>query len=293
MPYAAFREPFVAFCMRLVAFREWLIALYVWRVAFLVRHGAIRLKRARRRFSRGDLQISQIQSSTGGTIMAEDYIPRPDAEFDEWLANFNTYLQAHGAEVGLSEAQLLEIASANTNWHDAYTAQLAAQATARGWTTTKNENKSDAMALARELTRIIQANPGATDAQRRELRITVADEKPTDSEGMRLASAIAAPLIRLDWSQRGQITIHFGPNPANERENGLPRGMKGAKLWYALGGIPASEDDWRWLADDTNSPYTHILASGQSGTIAYRAQYFDARMNLGPMSDPATATVTT
>ncbi|MBN1518080.1 hypothetical protein JXA32_16070 [Candidatus Sumerlaeota bacterium] len=221
-----------------------------------------------------------------------DFIPQQDAEFDEWLAGYNTYAQANGARLGLDEGQLLELAGANTNFHDSLVSLLASKATTRGWTVTKNENKSDAKDVVRALTRIIQANPATTDADRRALGITVADEKPTVGGGAQLDAAIASPLIRLDWSQRGQITIHFGPNPANERENGLPRGMKGAKLWYAWGGIPENEDDWRWLGDDTNSPYTHNIPADKAGVVAYKAQYFDARMNLGPFSDPATATVT-
>lgn len=56
------------------------------------------------------------------------------------------------------------------------------------------------------------------------------------------------------------------------------------------GGVPENEDDWRWLAHDTNSPYTHIIGGAEPVTIAYRAQYFDRRMRLGPFGDPVVVT---
>ena len=101
-----------------------------------------------------------------------------------------------------------------------------------------------------------------------------------------------APLIRLDWSERGRILIHFGPDPGNERINKLPAGMRGAKIWWHTG-AGAAQDNWNWLADDSSSPYLHVpVGIALPDTLWYRVQYFHRRMNLGPFSDPATASVT-
>ena len=75
----------------------------------------------------------------------------------------------------------------------------------------------------------------------------------------------------------------------------LPADIKGAKLWFHVGGFsdePQADEDWLYLADDTRSPYVHMVASSEPVTVAYRVQYFDTKMNVGPFSDPATATVT-
>jgi len=119
--------------------------------------------------------------------------------------------------------------------------------------------------------------------------------QPHAERGAAAAAAVEAerePLLRLDWSQRSRVTIHFGPNPSNERQNALPVGMRGCKLWYPLGGIPTKEEDWKFLVDDTRSPYVHVLTIDAPVTVAYRAQYFDTHMRTGPFSDPAIATVT-
>ena len=106
-----------------------------------------------------------------------------------------------------------------------------------------------------------------------------------------LVHETAPPLIVLDFSKRRQMTIHWGPNPENGRNNALPEGTRGAKLFCHIGGIPADENDWVWLADDTRSPYIHLLNNSAPLTIAYRAQYFDRRMNTGPFGDPVVATI--
>jgi len=85
-----------------------------------------------------------------------------------------------------------------------------------------------------------------------------------------------------DWSQRSRVwyvvprsggTIRFSPNPANERQNALPAGMGGCKLWYALGGIPTNDGEIREL-----QPTVYSLQP--------------IRMRTGPFCDPAIATVT-
>jgi len=49
--------------------------------------------------------------------------------------------------------------------------------------------------------------------------------------------------------------------------------MRGCKLWYALGGIPAREENWKFLVDDTRPAASSIRLSS-------------------PKCDPAIATVT-
>jgi hypothetical protein len=139
--------------------------------------------------------------------------------------------------------------------------------------------------------KIIQARPGVTDANREGLGITVRDMTLTP-QSEDVVRTTPAPRIELDWSKRGQVIVHFGPNPGDERNNGLPQGIKGAKLWFYFGASPTDAAAWQWLADDTNSPYTHIVPTGAALTVTYRAQYFDRRMRLGPFGDPATATIT-
>ena len=79
----------------------------------------------------------------------------------------------------------------------------------------------------------------------------------------------------------GRVTLHWSPNPGDERHNGLPAEMRGCKIWWHTG-AGAAQNNWNWLADDTASPYVHIPTGiNLPETLWYRVQYFDRRMNLG------------
>jgi hypothetical protein len=48
--------------------------------------------------------------------------------------------------------------------------------------------------------------------------------------------------------------------------------------------------DWKWLTDDTCSPYLHVHRV--PGTVFYRAQYIDRKLRLGPLGQSVSASVT-
>jgi len=219
-----------------------------------------------------------------------DYIPASDSLFDEWARNFSETCITYAAELGLSPGDVSSIEHAYNDWQLGYVNHQNARNAARGAAEHKDEQRDNAEEIFRRFTKMIQARPETTDSHREALGITVPDRTRTVLAAQ-MVLATEAPLLLIDHSLRGQTTIHFGPNPSNERENAIPQGMSGAKIWYHVGGLPESLDEWRWLADDTNSPYTHVIGGAEAVTVAYRAQYFDRRMRLGPFGDPVVVTI--
>jgi len=219
-----------------------------------------------------------------------DYIPASDSLFDEWARKFSETSGTYAAELGLSPGDVTTIEDAYNDWQLGYVSHQNARNAARGATEHKDEQRDGAEEVFRRFTRIIQARPETTDSHREALGISVPDTTKT-LLAAEMVLANEPPLLLVDHSLRGQTTIHFGPNPSNERENPLPQGMRGAKIWYHIGGLPESDDEWKWLADDTNSPYTHIIGGNEPVSVAYRAQYFDRRMRIGPFGDPVVVTI--
>jgi hypothetical protein len=66
------------------------------------------------------------------------------------------------------------------------------------------------------------------------------------------------------------------------------------RLFSATGAMGPGNDPnamaWQWLADDSHSPYLHILNGPV--TVSYRAQYIDRNLHLGVFCDPVTVAVT-
>lgn len=219
------------------------------------------------------------------------YIPDSDAKFDEWMDNFARYIAENGEAMGLSEEQIGRVQDVNTNWHNGYTTHIESQAKAKADTATKKSLHDIAEQTARATVRLIQALPGVTDAQKLKMLLNVPDDTRTVASETDILT-LKTPLVHIEFGQRGLAIIHFGPNPQNERQNGKPEGVAGFKIQYAIGGVPETEDGWRYLDDDTASPYVHKVASPVPVTIAYRVAYFDRQMRLGPWSDPVTVTIT-
>ncbi|MFH0888244.1 MAG: hypothetical protein V1871_03450 [Planctomycetota bacterium] len=214
-----------------------------------------------------------------------DYIPQTDAQFDEWLRNFSTNVSAIATPLGVTPALITAVTAAYSDWQLAYTAHQTAQNAAQAAAETKDETRSAAKDAVRPVVGIIQKNPALTDAERETLAITVPDKNPTPTSPEYVLN-LAPPNLILDWKQRGQVTVHFGVNPANEKRNAKPTDIGGAKIWYRIETGP-----WVYVADDTNSPYLHNLAITEPTNVEYKAQWFDKKLRTGPFSESAKCTV--
>ena len=213
------------------------------------------------------------------------YIPGSDIEFDQWLENFTNYVSAHCLQIGVSTMEKSTLVARNSDWDSKYQAHILAKAEARGAREMKDNERKNAEEYARYLAQRITTYSGTNDADREAMGLTVPDKEPTPlSEDVVLTTP--PPTVIIDHSQPRMAIVHFGANPQNEKENAKPPGIKGAKIWFHIGGLPAEGEKWEFLADDTNSPYTHIINNDESLTIAYRAQWFDKKMRLGPLGDP-------
>ena len=218
--------------------------------------------------------------------MGKKYIPGPDAEFHEWLKNFAAKLPLVATEVGLPISFVTAVETAWINWSSGFDAHQEGQNQAQALTETKNELRVDALDVVRTAVNIVQPLPTTTDAHREQLGITVRDTTPTP-QAPGYVKDIPPPNLILDWSKRGAILIHFGVNPANEKENAKPDGIRGTKIWYRV-----NDGAWVWVADDTNSPYLHELDVTGCNKLEYCAQWIDKKMRVGLFSEAHETNVT-
>jgi hypothetical protein len=219
--------------------------------------------------------------------MSKDYFPAQDAEFDAWLANFAAELAARATTFGFNAEEVAALINANEDWHNDYVANLNAQKMARAAAVTKGTSKASVKALVRGYVRRLQVHPAITDNARETFRVTVPDKQRAP-----IGAPTETPLVRLDFSDRGRMYIHFGPNPSNKRNNGLPEGAGGVIIQCHESGVPQNETAWAWLANPSRSPYTHVVNGSAARTFAYRCAYVNRRGQQGPWSAPAIGTVT-
>jgi hypothetical protein len=221
--------------------------------------------------------------------MPHDFIPDPDPAFDDWFQKYQLYVAANFAALGLTPAEALEVQTLKINWSLGYSNHLVAHDAAKAAAETKDEKREAAEEGIRKITKKIQARPETTDAQREFLGITVPDRIPTplDPEKILLHPA---PL-HLVKPGRGQVELHFGPDPENENSNALPDICRAVRIFRAAGGVPADVSGWVFVAEISHSPYVDVFLNSQPITVSYRFQYVDRLGRPGPFSDPVTVAV--
>lgn len=217
--------------------------------------------------------------------MRKDYIPRVDAEFDEWARNFSAKIGPIALSLGIDPGLITAVTDTNAGWQRDYVAHQTAHNAAKSASGTKNKSRAAHVDAMRTLVGMLQPNPGLTDAQRKTLQITVPDRNPTPTAPEYVVT-LDPPNLILDWSQRSQVLIHFGVNPSNEKRNAKPVDIIGARIWYRIGKEP-----WQFLVDDTNSPYTHKFAITEPTSVEYRVQWFDNKMRTGSFGQTDKCTV--
>jgi len=220
------------------------------------------------------------------------YLPASVEEFVFWMNNFGTQIGIHGATVDATAPEISECQADATRFSDEQDDVVSTHNAYRSAVALRDTDRADTIEpRLRNLVQRIQHHPAMTDAIRRDLGITVADDQPTPLSEVSIEE-VGAPLLTAEVSQRKRAILKFGPNPLNARQNALPAGMRGVRIWYYIGsGPPAEEKDWVFLDDDNRSPYTHVTMNPEPLTITYRAAYVDRHNRVGAFSDTVTVTI--
>jgi hypothetical protein len=224
-----------------------------------------------------------------------DYIPTADSELTLWLESFRTQLATRLVTFGMVSNDLLGLNATATTFDALLTQARTKAGEAQAATAAKRQARKLALQAVRPLVRRLQAHAMMTDELRAVLGLTLRNAPSTTTRTDPVPDV--APLIELDFGTRGQITIHFGPNPAERNRNGLPDGALGAVVQAAPVTVqqatnPDAIAGWQWLDNTTRSPLVHTPDVVGPRTWAYRVAYLYRRGKHGPWSAPATASVT-
>jgi len=217
------------------------------------------------------------------------FIPGSDEAFDDWFAIYQAYVAANFAALGLTPAEALDVQTLKINWSLGYSNVLTIKNTYQAAVEAKDERRALAEEGIRRITKKIQARPETTDAQREGLGVTVPDRIPTPLDPEKIL--LHPPPLHLVVPHRGQVVIHFGPDPGNENSNALPDICRAVRIFRAAGGVPADVSGWVFVAEISHSPYVDVFLNSQPITVSYRFQYVDRLGRPGPFSDPVTVAV--
>lgn len=219
------------------------------------------------------------------TAMASsDFLPDRQTELRAWSQNFSQKISDSPAAYGLTAQQAADYAALN----DAYAQALQVAMRSSTRTTPAITAKKDAMkalkAKARELARIIRANPAVTSFQRASLRLSL--YKP-DDRSPRVARPQDSPEVILSNADGFSVKVHLRERDGYHRRK--PHGVQGAAIFTAVGTAPpASLRDWQFHGMTTRTKLRITFSGKESpgSRIWITAQWINPRLQRGPASRP-------
>jgi hypothetical protein len=230
-----------------------------------------------------------------------DYIPERDAEFKAWMGQLAHHLTEPGAP-GVPADLRTAVQAAATAFEADFQAHIAAQAAASAARQVKETSRRQADLLARQVARIVQADPAVTDPQRKALGLPVRDRTRTP-----VAAPQTAPQVIVDASERLRHLVRFldkGPPVRRAR----PRGTIGCEVWMRIesqanadnpapvtsdnGAVGNGPDGMHLVRLATASPLLVEFRAEQAGRMAhYQLRWVNRRGQTGPWSEAVRATI--
>jgi hypothetical protein len=215
-----------------------------------------------------------------------DYMPGPDASFQAWQSNFVTYANANLAALGLTAADMATITSAQSGWATTFPAHVAAVNAAKAAKQTRDEARAAYVAAIRPLVRRLQASAVVSDAEKASLGITVAQTPGP------IGPPTTAPICTIECGNRPQHVLRF-VDSATPTRKAKPAGVLGVEIWNKVGTTPPTgENDRRFVAVDTNTPYVMNFDSADGGKTNYVwMRWVSPTGERGPWSEQAQASI--
>ena len=139
--------------------------------------------------------------------MQNDYLPKPDAEFQLWLANFVTVAGANTAALGLLPADITALSGAQSTFGGNLGQMKAMQASAKSAVANKDTSRKTVNNQVRSIVRRIQSNPAVTVALKNQLVINPRNTPKTHTSPAQPTSLLASPdtsgVNSLAWNRNG------------------------------------------------------------------------------------------
>lgn len=212
--------------------------------------------------------------------MSTDYLPTREADLALWSANFAALTTATPTAYGLTTAQALDYATANSIWQSAL--QLANDPSTRTApaVAAKDIAKVNLKAISRLQGGIVQAWPSITPEQLGDLGLTVRDTGRTPTPPPN-----TYPLVNVIGNAAHSLTVALADqNTPNARRR--PIGAIGAEMYGQIGGTaPTGLSGMQYLGLQTRYPQMWDLGLSAIGQRVYViCRWINRKGEPGPIS---------
>lgn len=224
--------------------------------------------------------------------MQAPYIPSRDADFANWLANFDTKLTAAPATYGLVAGDATVVAAVAATFATAYTAAINPATRTSATIAAKDAARASAEATVRPYAVRISVNLGVTDANKLSIGVNLPNSARTP-----VPPPTTAPVLALVSAIIGQHTLGYADTttPASKAK---PFGAVGMQVYRTIAPAAAADPSAaELLTVVTKSPSVIATDSADRGKVATYFGRWVTRSGpggaaqVGPFSGPLAVTV--
>lgn len=218
--------------------------------------------------------------------LSQDFVPRREAELDEFVHNFDTRITANPTEVGLTALQASAFHANVLAWDAAYAVTKNRATRCTQAVIVKDEKKLLLVKNLRELARIVQAFPATTNELRSLLQLTVPCVPQTQP------APGSAPKIDVLGVKRNVVSVQLRDSEDPSRLR--PDFAVSANVFSYTGeNPPATAEGWFFQGGTTRTRFdVEFDPSLPMGTKAFLTAFFKNERDMsGPACDPVAVTL--
>jgi hypothetical protein len=218
--------------------------------------------------------------------MPRDFIPVSKAEFGDFLKNLAAKLDAAKGSLNIPAASVTSLSAVQVSYQQALEDEETARIDFEAKREATNTLREQAEAEARAMVRMVQADPGTTDAFRAELQIPIRDTTRTASAPIK-----SRPIITIDFSQRQQHDLDFRDSETPTRR-ARPDNTTGCEFRSFVGTTPPTGlSQFKYLDTDAKTPLLVQYGDEDAGKTAYYIARWVNNEEKGPWSETVSATI--
>jgi len=224
--------------------------------------------------------------------MQAPYLPAPDADFENWFANFSGLITTSPTTYGLVVGDATAIAASYTAWNTAYLAATNPATRTSPTVAAKTAQRISSEAVIRPYATQISRNPAVTNDD----KVAVGVNLPNSSRTP-VPPPTTAPAISLQSAIHNlQVLAYYDTSTPTSKAK--PPGAIGLELWQYIGVAPATDPSQAKLYGTlTKSPANIGTNSGDVGKLATYYGRWTTRSGpggqnqTGPWSAPLTVAI--
>jgi hypothetical protein len=211
--------------------------------------------------------------------MRVNFIPRPNAKFNDWQGNLTTKVAPRAPALNISLEAVADLQKKKARWETAYAAAEDPATRTKLTVIEKQEARKDYEAALREFVKSYLAyNPAVTDVDREDFEIPVHKTTRTPAP-----VADKAPYVTAIAHGPRQVRFDFGTEQGSTAK---PAGQHGAEIASV---IADTKPTLRQLAHsnfDTHSPLILTFEDEERGkTLWYAVRWENTRGEKGPWGE--------